>query len=87
MRISDLKERTACPASEHHGSPVAEASPGCGGKGAGPSWGKLWDHPLPCLALGGFQAHRFVCVYRTLSRYLAVGGQQEEGTVGGEGEG
>lgn len=66
MRISDLKERTVCPASEHHGSPVAEASPGCGRKGAGPSWGKLWDHPLPCLVLGGFQAHGFVCVFTEL---------------------
>lgn len=51
-----------CPASEHHGSPVAEVSPGYKRKGADPSWGKVWDHPLPSLAPNGFQAHRLLCL-------------------------
>lgn len=67
---------------------VAKASPGGGRREAGPPWDKVWDHPLPCPALGDFQAHGAVRVYRTFPRLLAVEGQQGEGTVGaGEGGG
>lgn len=72
-----------CPASEHHGSPVAKVSPRYRRKGAGPSWGKVWDHPLPGLALNGVQAHRLVCLQKLIqvSSYgegIKENGQWEE---------
>lgn len=68
-----------CPASKHHGSPVAKGSPGFRKKGAGPAWGKVWDHLLLSLEPNGFQAHRLVCLQNFIQVSVCGEGIREKG--------
>lgn len=55
-----------CPASEPQWASRDQRFPGWSSRKAGLPWGKVWELPLSCLALGGPQVHGPACVCRTL---------------------
>lgn len=55
-----------CPASEPQWASRYQRFPGWSRRKAGLPWGKVWELPLSCLALGGPQVHGPVCVCRIL---------------------